>query len=131
MKITYLVVIAFLFSSCKKMDQDAALTGQWEWYKTTGGLGGINQTPQNSGLSWQLNLHSDHTFSQTGDLFPAGNGTYTLTEDMDAGMRRKFVHMSCNGRTSTYNYIFNSRGDSLRLDENIQADGLSYFLVRE
>ena len=130
MKIISLLILSFLTGSCKKAEQTPAITGQWEWYKTTGGFGGIEQTPQNSGFSWQLTLRADRSAMQTGDLVAAGNGTYTLTEDMQDGQARKLINITINAVTTAYVYSFISK-DRLRLDQDIQADGFSYFLVRE
>lgn len=129
-RLTYLIILVFLFISCKKNEQASALVGQWEWFKATGGIGNIYQTPQNSGFSWQLKLNADYTSEQTGDLMLNGNGTYTLTDDTEPGSSKKLLNITTNGVTQTFSYSFVSR-DTLRLDQNVEADGLSYFLVRE
>jgi hypothetical protein len=130
-KLAYLIILFLLFSSCKKDCEDSPVAGQWEWYKATGGIGNIYQTPQNTGRSWQLILNSDYTFTQTGDLMPTGNGTYTLTEETTLpGWKRTLVNINLNGMIHTYSYTMVSQ-DSLRLDDHIEADGFSYFLVRE
>lgn len=129
-RLIYFAVISLFFISCKKERTNSAVVGQWEWYKASGGIGNINQTPQNSGRSWQLTLNQDYTSSQTGDLMPAGNGTYTLTEDMSTVPPRQLLSINSNGMITTFHYSFISN-DSLRLDQHVEADGLSYFLVRE
>lgn len=125
-----LIIIASLLTSCKKNEQTPAIVGQWEWFKATGGIGNIYQTPQNSGFTWQLKLNADYTSEQTGDLMLSGNGTYTLTDDTEPGSSKKLLNITTNGATQTFSYYFITR-DTLQLDQNVEADGLSYFLVRE
>ncbi len=129
-KLIYFIVISLLFISCKKDRTSSPVVGQWEWYKASGGIGNINQTPQNSGHTWQLTLSSDYKSSQTGDLMPAGNGTFTLTDDMGSVPPRQLLNITTNGTVSSFHYSFISN-DSLRLDQHVEADGLSYFLVRK
>ena len=131
-RLMFLVLLTTLFSSCRKDEQVSDIVGQWEWYLATGGIANIYQTPQNSGFSWQLRLNANYTSEQTGDLMIVGNGngTYTLTEDKEGGIPRKLVNITTNGATQTYIYTFITR-DTLRLDQDLTADGLSYFLVRE
>ena len=128
----FLILLTTLFGSCRKEELVSDIVGQWEWYLATGGIGNIYQTPQNSGFSWQLKLNANYTSEQTGDLMIVGNGngTYTLTEDKENGIPRKLVNITTNGVTQTYIYTFITR-DTLRLDQDLTADGLSYFLVRE
>ncbi len=131
-RIMFLILLTTLFGSCRKEELVSDIVGQWEWYLATGGIGNIYQTPQNSGFSWQLKLNANYTSEQTGDLMIVGNGngTYTLTEDKENGIPRKLVNITTNGVTQTYIYTFITR-DTLRLDQDLTADGLSYFLVRE
>ena len=126
----FLVIVTLLFTTCKKEQNNSPVAGQWEWFKATGGIGNIYQTPQNSGRSWQLTLNPDYTSSQTGDLMPGGAGTYTLTEDINPGWHKQLLNITSNGLVTTFSYSFISH-DTLRLDHHIEVDGLSYFLVRK
>ncbi|MEO6671057.1 MAG: hypothetical protein ABIN36_16365 [Ferruginibacter sp.] len=130
-KLKYFLVCFLFFASCKKNNNDSSsITGQWEWFKATGGIGNVYQTPQSSGRSWQLTLNPDFSVSQTGDLMPGGDGTYTLTEETNQNSTRQLLNISSNGELTTFSYTFVSN-TILRLDQNVETDGLSYFLVRE
>lgn len=129
-KLKYLFILSFFIISCKKDGQEPSVAGNWEWFKATGGIANIYLTPQNSGHSWYLKLNANYTSFQTGDLFTGGEGTYTLTEDTNPNWPRRLLNITTHGATLTFAYSFITN-DTLRLDENIEADGLSYFLVRQ
>lgn len=129
-QLLYITIGLLLFASCKKKDEQSPIIGQWNWVKATGGIGNIYQTPQNSGLSWQLTLNPNFSATQSGSLMTAGNGTFTLTEDTDPVWPRHLLHITLGNEVTTYSYSFLSN-DTLRLDNRIEVDGLTYFLVRE
>lgn len=126
----FLVIITLLFTSCKKEQNNSPVVGKWEWFKATGGIGNIYQTPQNSGRSWHLTLNPNYSSLQTGDLMPGGLGTYTLTVDINPSGHRQLVTINSTGISTTFSYSFITH-DTLRLDDHIEVDGLSYFLVRK
>lgn len=129
-QLLYITIGLLFFAGCKKKDEQSPIIGQWNWVKATGGIGNIYQTPQNSGLSWQLTLNPNFSVTQSGSLMTAGNGTFTLTEDTDPVWPRHLLLITLGNEVTTYSYSFLSN-DTLRLDNRIEVDGLSYFLVRE
>ena len=130
-KIKYLIFIVCFFAACTKKTSDTSpsIVGHWEWVKSTGGLANVNLTPQNTGRSWALTFNSDLTCIQTGDFRSNQTGAFTLTEQIILSERIQWINITFNGRIENYSYSFISR-DTLRLDENLDVDGLSNFFVK-
>ena len=84
---------------------------------------------KNIGRSWALTFNSDHTCIQTGDFRSNETGAFTLTEQIILSKKIQYVNITFNGRIENYSYSFISR-DTLRLDENLDVDGLSNFFVK-
>ncbi len=131
--IQYLLILFCFFIACKKdchISNTSAIVGQWRWIKSTGGIGNIYQTPENSGYSWNIELNKNFTCYQSGVLFLNGNGWYTLSDDTNSGRKINHIAITVNNQTIDFNYFLISN-DTLRLDNRIDTDGLSYFLVRK
>ncbi len=129
-KLKYLVLLAFVFTACKKDTHNdvATIVGQWEWIKTTGGAYGVYYTPQNTGRTWKLTLNSDLTIFQSGNLTSNESGVYTKTEEINSWGTIPILRMIFPSHLQSYHYVISS--DTLRLNEYPEADGFSYYLVK-
>lgn len=133
--IKHLLIVLCICGSCKKSTSEtdpSPVTGQWTWYKSTGGIANINITPQSTGLNWSLSFNSNSTCFQDGTFSPINNGpgTYTLTEIITPqNVVIRYINITSAGNLRQFRYSFIT-ADTLQLDEKIEVDGLSNFFVR-
>jgi hypothetical protein len=67
-KIILLISVILSATSCTK-DKSHQITGTWEWVSTTGGIAGINETPQSTGMEKMLIINDEFIFYyENGDL---------------------------------------------------------------
>ena len=88
---TYLMVIlAFMAVSCSETghgpentsggQQEAALTGNWQWVSSSGSIAGITVTPENSGRTMEIEFTSDKVFNKYVDNQLVYTSPYTIQQ---------------------------------------------------
>ena len=53
MKFTAVILLALLATACNKPEKKE-LVGTWQWYCTSGGIAGVNYTPESEGFEAKL-----------------------------------------------------------------------------
>lgn len=97
------------------------ITGSWLWVKTTGGLAGIDQRPQN-GEKLVLTFNEDLTFKKVHNDTLVVEGKYTLSKGTSFLLNKEVEYVNMVGGVETY---FEIKGDELYLNEDV-SDGFNY-----
>lgn len=117
-----------LFAACtkKKMVKPPNLFDDWVWVESI--HNGMQETPQNSGKSWDLNLKGGE-YTQSGNIFPTGHGIFSMSVE-DGTSFITFLQSQPNDTQYMFAYHFKSN-DTLELSDNPVFDGPLYFFVRK
>ena len=79
-----LLVLSVLATACSKPEKQA-LEGTWQWTQTSGGLAGVNYTPESEGFNAEIVFKGSHfTFYKDGEKVISG--TYHIYNDVDETM---------------------------------------------
>ena len=79
-----LLVLSVLATACSKPEKQA-LEGTWQWTQTSGGLAGVNYTPESEGFNAEIVFKGSHfTFYKDGEKVISG--TYHIDNDVDETM---------------------------------------------
>ena len=79
MNIKIILLISILSATSCTKDKSHQLTGTWEWVSTTGGIAGINETPQSTGMEKMLIINDEFIFHyEDGDL--VSQSAYKIVE---------------------------------------------------
>lgn len=81
MKFTAVILLALLATACNKPEKQA-LTGTWQWYCTSGGIAGVNYTPESEGFEAEL-VFKGNQFTFYKDGKKVTSGTYHIDYDVD------------------------------------------------
>ena len=83
-KITVIATLAVLVTACNKPEKQV-LEGTWQWTQTSGGLAGVNYTPESEGFNVEIVFKGSHfTFYKDGEKVVSG--TYHIYNDVDETM---------------------------------------------
>ena len=80
------IVILFLCTACSDSDSkkgdDESIIGSWRWYETSGGIGGIVETPSSTGETRKVVFeeNGDVTFYTNDDV--TFSSTFTLSDEI-------------------------------------------------
>ena len=79
-----LLVLSLLATACSKPEKQA-LEGTWQWAQTSGGLAGVNYTPESEGFNAEIVFKGSHfTFYKNGGKVISS--TYHIDNDVDESM---------------------------------------------
>jgi len=79
-----LLILSVLATACSKPEKQA-LEGTWQWTQTSGGLAGVNYTPESEGFNAEIVFKGSHfTFYKDGEKVISG--TYHIDNDVDETM---------------------------------------------
>lgn len=125
-KLGFLILIGL--ASCSKDDvtvKSNELVGEWSWVRKTGGIAGVNETP-NKGDTFILKLNSDNTYSYINNGSETSSGKYTLgrEESMLQNKETPVITFDDNGKM-----MYELSGDTLYLSEDYY-DGFNYEYVK-
>ena len=125
-KLLFLLIVGF--TSCSKEEvtvKSNELVGEWKWVKKTGGIAGVNETP-NKGDTFVLKLNSDNTYSYITNGSETSKGQYTLDkeESMLYNKETPVIVFDENGKL-----MYELQGNVLYLAEDYY-DGFNYEYVR-
>ena len=76
-----LLVLSVLVTACSKPEKQA-LAGAWQWYCTSGGIAGVNYTPESEGFEAEL-VFKGNQFTFYKDGKKVTSGTYHIDYDVD------------------------------------------------
>ena len=72
-RITVIAALAILATACNKPEKQA-LVGTWQWYCTSGGIAGVNYTPETEGFNAEIVFKgSKFTFYKDGEKVTSGS----------------------------------------------------------
>ena len=78
------ILLTLLATACDKPEKQA-LTGTWQWTRTSGGIAGVNYTPESEGFNAEIVFKGSHfTFYKDGEKVISG--TYHIYNDVDETM---------------------------------------------
>lgn len=83
--ILFFVLVSLFCAACSDSDSDEdndeSIVGTWNWYKTSGGIGGIIQTPASTGETKRVVFESNGNVTfYTNDAITLSS-TYTLSKE--------------------------------------------------
>ena len=79
-----LLVLSVLATACNKPEMHN-LEGTWQWTRTSGGIAGVNYTPESEGFNAEIVFKGSHfTFFKDGEKVVSG--TYNIDNDVDETM---------------------------------------------
>jgi len=80
-RIAIITALAVLATACSKPEKKE-LVGTWQWYCTSGGIAGVNYTPESEGFEAKLVFKGSHfTFYKDGEKITSG--TYRVDYNVD------------------------------------------------
>ena len=97
------------------------ITGAWLWVRTTGGIAGIDQKPQN-GEKLVLTFSKDLTFKKVYNDTLVKEGNYTLTKGTSFLLNKEVEYVNLEGDVEAF---FEIKGDELYLNQDV-SDGFNY-----
>jgi hypothetical protein len=81
MKFAAVFLLTLLATACSKPEKQA-LEGTWQWTRTSGGIAGVNYTPESEGFEAEIVFKgSQFTFYKDGEKVTSG--TYHIDNDVD------------------------------------------------
>ena len=84
MKFTAVILLALLATACSKPEKHE-LEGTWQWTRTSGGIAGVNYTPESEGFNAEIVFKGNRfTFYKDGEKVTSG--TYHIDNDVDEAM---------------------------------------------
>ena len=79
-RITVIAALAILATACNKPEMQM-LEGTWQWTQTSGGLAGVNYTPESEGFEAEIVFEGNKfTFYKDGEKVVSG--TYHIDDDV-------------------------------------------------
>lgn len=95
-----ILIIVFIFSSCKKEKNPfRQLVGKWQWVSTRGGIAfNIHDTPASTGKEVQLDFSKDARYFIYTNGILSSSGIFTLVQKkcIHDGTNKPFIHFSNN-----------------------------------
>lgn len=94
-KITIFILIGFTILGCTKEDNiGSELIGSWKWIGTSGGVGGINETPESTGDEKILIISSDSIKAYTNEQlnFETSYSIEISESDIFQGERKMIIY---------------------------------------
>ena len=83
-KFVAMILLTLLAAACSKPEKHE-LEGTWQWTQTSGGLAGVNYTPESEGFNAEIVFKGSHfTFYKDGEKVVSG--TYHIDNDVDETM---------------------------------------------
>lgn len=83
-RIAVIAALAVLATACSKPEMQM-LEGTWQWTRTSGGIAGVNYTPESEGFEAELVFKGNQfTFYKDGEKVVSG--TYHIDNDVDETM---------------------------------------------
>lgn len=130
-KFFLIILLLFAFIACSDSDTEnnESIIGTWTWYETSGGIGGIVETPQTTGENRKV------VFQENGDVtFYINNevtlsSVYTLAKENTIISDEPLPVVEVDGIDYLFIYSF-PYVDELELQENI-FDGFIHNYRRE
>ncbi len=136
MKTFLLVSSAFLISFLLSCSQSTSpnggvpqIYGTWQWYRTTGGFGGTNTTPESCGCTAKAVFKPEGVaqFFQNDTL--ANQYPFTIIRDTTYGRENYLLHVESGTHYPDQLINISSQGDTLVLADYC-TDCFTHFYVR-
>ncbi len=130
--IMYLLFASFLFlSACKKshcgFGEPSGIMGKWKWVETSGGFGGVIETPANTGNDISLELLADGTYTMSRNKVMPQLGNYALVSQFCYHKNQAQTALKLDNNDAMTIESLNT--DSLVLSDEY-ADGFTYTYTR-
>jgi hypothetical protein len=115
-------------SACKKDKQTPsdAITGQWRWVKSVGGIGGLTITPQSTGYNFRDEFYADSTFKRFENDSLIAQQRFSITRDFQYTPSEKIDVL----KTGTFSQSIIIRNDTLYMVDLYISDGFADTYVR-
>ena len=107
---------------------DEAITGQWNWVESVGGIAGITVTPESSGRTELLVFENNNTMKNYVNGGLTETNTYSLGEDLTI-FSADSLPVIYRDDGFVFAYVFNGK-DNLILNENVY-DGFRCYYRRD
>lgn len=123
-----LFLFAIVLISCQKDGINSTkneLVGEWLWIKKTGGIAGVNESPQ-KGDTLILKIMPDNIYHYISNDSTIKSGTYTFSKKQSMLLQeeKNFIILDENGK-----YMYELSNDTLYLAEDYY-DGFNYEYAR-
>jgi len=75
-----IMVGVLILPGCKKTDDSSysMISNMWEWIESSGGIGGVVQTPQSQGYTQSIDFDEQGIYTKYRDNSVVKSGTYTI-----------------------------------------------------
>jgi len=118
---SFSIILLFLvFMACSDSDKEnnESIIGTWNWYETSGGIGGIIETPQTTGETRKVVFQENGTVTFYTDDEITLTSTYSLDRENTIISADPLPVVKVDGIDFVYIYSF-PYVDELELQENV------------